>query len=81
MNHADKTREPHIKYIHDEEGVMKLVAAKDIQAGEEMFNEYHHVSQPQRHRPNAQPYCTGNTGHLLIPMRANTNTLPWLAML
>jgi len=40
MNHADKTREPSIKYNHDEEGVLELWTVKDVKAGEEMFNDY-----------------------------------------
>jgi len=41
MNHADRTREPSVKYVHDEEGVLELWTVKDVNAGEEMFNEYH----------------------------------------
>lgn len=41
MNHADKTREPAVKYVHDEEGVIELWTVRDIKAGEEMLNEYH----------------------------------------
>jgi len=41
MNHADKTREQSVKYVHDEEGVLELWTVKDVKAGEEMFNQYH----------------------------------------
>merc|ERR1711937_623956 len=41
MNHADKTREPSVKYVHDTEGVLELWTVKDVKAGEELFNEYH----------------------------------------
>jgi len=41
MNHADKTREPSVKYVHDEEGALELWTVKDIKAGQEMFNHYH----------------------------------------
>jgi len=41
MNHADKTREPSVKYVHDEEGALELWIVKDVRAGEELFNEYH----------------------------------------
>lgn len=40
MNHSDRTRETAIKYVHDEKGVLELWTVKDIQAGEEMFNDY-----------------------------------------
>ena len=38
MNHADRTREASIKYVHDEEDVMELWTTRDVKAGEEMFN-------------------------------------------
>jgi len=41
MNHADRTREPSVKYVHDEQGVLELWTVKDVKAGEELFNEYH----------------------------------------
>lgn len=40
-NHADRTRTPSVKYVHDEEGVLELWTTRDIKAGEENFNEYH----------------------------------------
>ena len=30
MNHADKTREPSVKYVHDERDVYELWTIKDI---------------------------------------------------
>ena len=30
MNHADKTREPSVKYVHDEKDVYELWTIKDI---------------------------------------------------
>jgi hypothetical protein len=48
MNHADKTREPSVKYVHDEEGVLELWTVKDVKAGEEMFNQYHKDFAPCR---------------------------------
>eukprot|EP01052_Picozoa_sp_SAG31_P052074 SAG31_NODE_12679_length_925_cov_0.795400_1_plen_201_part_00 len=41
MNHADRTREPSVRYVHDEADVLELWTTKSIKAGEEMFNEYH----------------------------------------
>ena len=38
MNHADRTREASIKYVHDEEDVMELWTTRDVKAGDEMFN-------------------------------------------
>ena len=41
MNHADRTREHSVRYVHREADVMELWTTKSIKAGEEMFNEYH----------------------------------------
>ena len=41
MNHADSSRKPSVKYVHDEIDVLELWTIKDINAGEEMFNAYH----------------------------------------
>lgn len=46
MNHADKTREASVHYVHDEPNVMELWTIKDIVAGEEMFNAYHNDFAP-----------------------------------
>jgi len=41
MNHADQTREPSVRYGHDEPNVLELWTVRDVAAGEEMFNAYH----------------------------------------
>merc|ERR1719313_649374 len=46
MNHADRTREASVKYVHDEPDVIELWTVKDIEAGEEMFNAYQHDFAP-----------------------------------
>jgi len=46
MNHADRTREASVKYVHDTPEVMELWTAKPIKAGEEMFNAYQHDFAP-----------------------------------
>ena len=55
MNHADRTREASIKYVHDEDDVMELWTTRDVKAGDEMFNACIVATDRTRIEPGSNP--------------------------